>query len=446
MRGDALVSIMKKGVKWAVASVLGVLVAAVLLWCASHFWPMPDNQRHALALMRTQVPAEGRNGYALLWMLDFDGMDDSSRAAAMAQDAARWQADPDPAGGVRMSAEGDHPRVAYPQRRHCSGPTGTCLAQVRSDPQRFTQGHAGHAGLHARVAQTAAYGHFISPWDRQVAAIMLPFPALNGMTDPVTAHALAHVQGDTAGALEGLCSGLIAGRRLLSGSDTLLASSVGMAMVELNGGVLGEVLAELPADASLPAACITALQPMTAAETSLCRPLQGEMRFADMATRYAARSPGSVLVLDPERSQARIATMYAWACDPAQQQRLAEDRQIMAPPLATRGFDCVANLAGCPPTDVSAQLYLRYAGRSQDAAAMVRLLAAQQWLRTQSDSTTDALPRLPEALRSATRAPQAIVEGRWLQVARRDTSRGPDDRLLRVPLRRDPEPSREAAK
>lgn len=441
-----MVSRMAKGVRWSVVGVLGVVAAVVLLWCASHFWPMPDKQRRALALMRTQVPAEGRNGYALLWMLDFDGMDDRSRAAAMAVDAARWQADPDLAGGVRMSAEGDHPRVAYPQGRHCSGPTGACLEQVRSDPQRFARAHAGHAGLHARVAQTAAYGHFTSPWDSQVAAIMLPFPALNGMTDPVTAHALAHVQGDTAGALQGLCSGLLAGRRLLSGSDTLLASSVGMAMVERNGGVLGEVLAELPRDASLPAACTAALRPMTAAETSLCRPLQGEMRYAEMATRYSARSPGSVLVLDTERSLARIATAHAWACDPAQQQRLGEDRQIEAPTPATRGFDCVANLAGCTMSDIPAQLYLRHAGRSQDAAAMVRLLAAQQWLRTQSGSPADALARLPVAFRSATRAPHADAEGRWLQVARRDTSRGPDDRLLRVPLRRDPEPSRQAAK
>jgi len=440
------VSTIEKGVKWSLASLLGVGVAAVLVWSASYFWPVPDDQRRALALMRTQLPAEGRNGYALLWMLDFDGMDDSSRAAAMAVDAARWRADPDPAGGVRMSAEGDHPRVAYPQGRHCSGPTGTCLAQVRSDPQRFAQAHAGHAGLHARVAQTAASGHFTNPWDSQVAAIMLPFPALNGMTDPVTAHALAHVQGDTGAALEGLCSGILAGRRLLSGSDTLLASSVGMAMVELNGGVLGEVLAELPFDASLPAACTVALQPMTAAETSLCRPLQGEMRYAGMAAHYSARSPGSVLVLDPERSQARIATAYAWACDPAQQQRLGEDRQIVAPPMAGYGFDCVANLLGCAAIDVSAPLYLPYAGRSQDAAAMVRLLAAQQWLRTQPGSTVDALARLPAAFRSANRAPQAGAEGRWLQVSRHDTSRGADARLLRVPLRRDEEPSQQAAR
>ena len=420
--------------KWLAISVAGVLALAIALWCASRLWPMPEHQRRALALMQPPEPTEGRSGYALLWMLDFDGMDDASRKAAMAVDAGRWRAQPALAGGLRQSAEDDHSRVPYPDGRSCSGPTGTCLAEVRNDPQRFARAHAGHEGLHARVAQLAAFEQFTHPWDTDVGTLMLPIPAFNGLTDPVTAYALAHVQGDTAGALQGLCAGVVAGRRLLSGSDTLIASTLGMAMIELNGGVLGEVLAELPRDAVLPAICQAALRPMDAAETSLCRPLQGEMEFGAMAMRYSARAPGSALALDVQRSQARIATAYAWACDPVQQQSLAEDRQIVPPPLPTRGFDCLANLVGCAMSEIAGPVYLPYAGRSQDAAAMVRLLAAQQWLRAQPDPPVDALRRLPAGLHPAARTPQASADGRWLQVSRRDASRADNARLLRVPL------------
>ncbi|MBJ7517352.1 MAG: hypothetical protein JHC82_14455 [Stenotrophomonas sp.] len=436
----------RSGVKWLAVSLLGVLALATILWCASRLWPMPEQLRHGLALMQAPDPAEGPSGYALLWMLEFDGMDDASREAAMVVDAARWRAHPEPAGGMRKSAEDDHPRISYPAGRSCSGPTGTCLAEVRREPQRFAQAHAGHQGVHARVAQLAGFEQFTHPWDTDVAAIMLPMPAFNGLTDPIAAHALAHVRGDTAGALQGLCAGIVAGRRLLSGGDTLIASTLGMAMVELNGGVLGEVLAELPRDAALPAACQAALQPMDAAQTSLCRPMRGELQFGGMALRYSARAPGAVLALDVARSQARIASGYSWACDPAQQQALVEDRQIAPPPLPTRGFDCVANLVGCTMSDIPPQLYLPYAERSQDAAAMVRLLAAQQWLRTQPGTTVEALARLPAAFHSATRAPQASADGHWLQVPRHATSRGDDERLLRVPLRLEPAPSRQAAR
>jgi len=64
---------------------------------------------------------------------------------------------------------------------------------------------------------------------------------------------------------------------------------------------------------------------------------------------------------------------------------------------------------------------------------MLRLVAAQRWLRQQPGEASVALERLPEALRSPTRAPVLSDDGLWLQVDRR-VVRDEGGPTLQVPM------------
>jgi hypothetical protein len=67
---------------------------------------------------------------------------------------------------------------------------------------------------------------------------------------------------------------------------------------------------------------------------------------------------------------------------------------------------------------------------------MLRLVAAQRWLRQQADPPAQALPRLPASMRSSARTPVLSPDGRWLQIPRRATAR-PDEgitAMLQVPM------------
>lgn len=423
---------LRRGLRWLAIAVGGLLMVLVLAWSVSRLWPMPPDQMRALALMHEGAPAEGRNGYALLWTLDRDGMDGAARAQALALDAEQW----------RLRAKLEDGTAALRGRVHldpqgrCPGRGRGCLAAVRADPERFARAHAGHDRLHERVAALGGFDHFTGPWVHDVAALMPPFPVYTSMVDPAAGHALAYVQGDIDGGLHGLCSGMVAGRKLLGGSDSLLGSMVGASLIEINGNVLGDVLAELRAEVVLPAACEDALKPMQASEMSLCRPLQGELALSAMAQQASLREARwTGLLFDTRRSLSRIASQQSWACDPALQDLLAEDHPIPAPPRLERGVDCFANAIGCILADIAGPGYLPYGGRSQDAAAMVRLLGAQRWLRFQSQAPAMALRELPAMLRSATRTPSVSEDGRWLQLPRHGGDpHDPQQSLLRVPL------------
>lgn len=92
-------------------------------------------------------------------------------------------------------------------------------------------------------------------------------------------------------------------------------------------------------------------------------------------------------------------------------------------------------MLGCVLTEIAAPAYPAYASRAQDAAAMLRLLLAQRWLRQQAGDALDALQRLPAQLRSPTRAPQLSADGRRLQVPRRSPAhRAEEGAWLSVPL------------
>lgn len=428
---------LKTGVYWVIASLLAVTAVVVLVWTLSRFWPLTDKERQALSWMRDTPPIEGGNGYALLWMLELDGMDDAARERALAADARAWEQSASAVSDMTPSAAAHYPRVVLPSGTRCGDRGQGCLAAVRADPIAYARSHIGHEGLHERIADLGGYDHFSGPWQADATPIIPPLPALQATFDPLSAHALAYLQGDVQGALHGLCSSILAGRRLLSGSDLLAGSMVGAALVEVNGVVLADVLSELPVETALPVACEQAMQPLLAEDMSLCRAMRGEWAMSRRAVRWTGRD--ATLLFDPDRSEARMAAGNGWACDPAQQRRLAEDEALAppSPPPAQDRFVCLANAIGCSLVDTAVPHYRDYARRSQDVAAMIRLLAAQRWLRQQSSDPESALPRLPAKLRSSTRVPVVSADGTWLQLQRHARPVAPGQALLRVRLRPD---------
>lgn len=421
-----------RGLGWTLG---GLLVLAIVVWCASRMWPVPESRVLAQQRLEARLPATGRNGYALLWTLPFDGLDARQREQALAEDARRWAADPRGGSIGQTHLAASHAELHSRPGASCGPTASNCLAQVRADPQRFVDAHAGHQQLHTRLDQLAEADHFVSPFQPKGEGILVPLPTYGLVVDATSARALAYVQGDVEGALRGSCRGLQLGRRLVPGGSYLVESIVGASLVQANARLLADMLVELPADHPLPVECEQAMQPMRADEQSLCRATQGEYAMSRAAIETSASEFGGVLVLDRSSTLARVAGNLGWACGATAMAALEADRPlpVQAPPQ--RDFGCLSNVMGCVLTDIAAPIYPAYSSRTQDAAAMLRLLGAQRWLRQQAGDPVDALQRLPAQFRSPVRTPRLSADGSRLQVPRRSPPRSNDESAwLSVPL------------
>ncbi|MEN5003852.1 hypothetical protein [Stenotrophomonas indicatrix] len=421
--------------RWLGWAMLGLLVIAIAAWLLSRFWPLSAAQREDVRLLEAAHRSEGRNGFALLWTLPFDGLDLAQREAALAEDLQRWQTAPTHASQASVLAARHAPLNPGRSGRCAVGPVG-CLAQVRADPQRFADAHAGHAGLHERLARMADYDRFDSPF-RPSGSELLPLPAYAPLLDGASAQALAYLQGDVAGAIEGSCNAVRFGRRMMRTGSTLVDSMMGAAVVRTHAALLGEMLVEQSPDYALPVPCEAALQPLDANEQSLCQAMQGEFAMNKAAVEASTQTAGSRLLLDRDHTLARIAGNFGWACRPAAATALAADVPLpVSPPL---GWDvrCMANPLGCTLSAIAGPSYAPYAARSQDTAAMIRLLGAQRWLRQQPGPADEALARLPAQWRSHARTPEVSADGRYLQVLRRGPAREGEGPHLSMPLRAD---------
>ncbi|HIE5094906.1 hypothetical protein WG628_14840 [Stenotrophomonas maltophilia] len=421
-----------RGLGWTLA---GLLVLAIVVWCASRMWPVPESRLQAQQRLEARLPAAGRNGYPLLWTLAFDDLDAREREQALADDVRRWETAPGSNSIPRTLLATRHPELRSRAAASCGPGALDCLAQVRADPQRFADAHAGHQQLHARLEQLAEADHFVSPFLPKGEGILVPLPDYGLMVDATSARALAYVQGDVDAALRGSCRDLQLGRRLLPGGSYLVESIIGASLVQANAQLLADVLVELPPDHPLPPECERAMQPMRAEEQSLCRAMQGEYAMSRAAIEGSAREFGGMLVLDRGSTLARVAGNLGWTCGAVAMAALEADRPLPVPAPPQHDFGCLSNVMGCVLTDIAGPVYPGYSSRAQDAAAMLRLLGAQRWLRQQPEDPMDALQRLPAQFRSPVRAPRLSADGRHLQVPRRSPARGRDESpWLSVPL------------
>lgn len=415
-----------KAVRWVAQGVLAVMVLVAALWALSRFMPLPPAQQQALALLRQQTPVSGSNAFDALWLLRYDGVPDTARAAIMAEDARRIAALPpmsmdaeERMGGLAvdtlLSAAGQYPEVPAWQPP-CHWSQAGCLAKVRADQAAVEAAVQGQQGLLARIDGLSAHGHYRN---RFVPDIRAPFPDLALLQRSLSAHALAQVQGRSDDALAGICRDTRTGRMLMAHGDNLFVATVGAAMVQGSVQLFGEVLAEVPATQALPADCDGAFTVDNPQQLSLCPAMRGEFVLITHGGRVE-EGVMQTLLWDREKSAGRTALTLQGACTDTAEQTLAQDKPLRfaAPELGLWRLECIANMMGCITTSIAGPAYQSYGMRLQDAGASLRLAEALLWLRAHSaaDAAT-ALAAMPRALRDGERPLTLSADGRQLQVA-----------------------------
>ncbi len=410
--------------RWSVLTLLAALLLVVLVWLVSRWMPMPKPQQQALALLHAEPAAlVGSNAFDGIWLLGFEGVPDTERAAIVAEDVLRMQAlagrmgDVSVTGAEAASVAQARYRQVADTRLPCHWRQADCLAQVRADPAAVEAALAGQGGLLARINALAADEHYRNRFQPDG---RLPLPSFTLLQRSLSAHALAHVQGRSDAALMGICNDTRTAKMLMSQSDGLVPANIGAAMVGGNVRLLASVLAELPLDQPLPSACEGVFVAPAPQTMSLCSAMRGE--FAMVSAGFKA-SPERLawLVLDPQKTQGLLALSMAGACTPGAMAALAADTpaQWARVPQASRWrLECAANAMGCVIADISGPAYDNYGLSLQDAGARLRLAEGLLWLRANPQvDMKSALAQMPARLREGERPLQLGSDGASLQVA-----------------------------
>jgi hypothetical protein len=387
---------------------LGLALLVGLWWAigASGLLPrIPQEQRDALALLRAPEPAlPGRNATLAAWLIARAvPRADWARFEAMAPEAAQ-------AALIAMPAVADPSKDKFPE---CRAWGEDCLGRVRRDTEaarelrRELQPH-----FEAFDALNNEEGHLavIGDWNFES-----PIPPLNGLLPPVRLDAaLRFLDGDTDGAFERLCGHANWWRGLRRHNEMLIADMIGVAAISGAARTYAELLAALPADATIPASCSTAFAPLRDDELDQCRVMKTEFRGLEntlrspLSTRDAARGESSYSravtrwMLRPEPSVAMSAAPFAPYCDAAQQARIAKREEMPVPTMPRCGVDgWIFNYLGCTIVPLASPTYVDYYHRVLDLDGRLRLVAAAAWLRAQAPAQDLAarFERRPESLR-----------------------------------------------
>lgn len=464
---------MGKALLRVIGGLLGLLLVAAMILLASWLWPLSVTQKRALAALEAPRDMPGSNAYVTLVTLGMEGAlaQRQARVDAYVADYAKWHAG-FRAHTIESGGEGDEelmqakPQLAGAGQAVLSRDSvlchngSNCLTQIRAQPQAVAAALLPQATVLARMDELAMHGHYLSPLPLDAAT---PMPALQPLFVPLSAHALAHVQGDSQRALAGMCRDAGIGRMLLDHGENLLTGMIGGAMLAANAELFADVLAELPMDTPLPASCATALAPLSPQQASNCASLQGEFvmirdgyMLTEQITRTGLDLPGEDWRATPvaakffynrDKSIARSAETLGHACLPETWQAIAEDRPMSAMPVPSAWrLECAANAIGCILTRISGPAYSQYGKRQQDVAARLRLLQAVLWLREQAaaDATTplaERLDDLPAALRSTHRPIILSADGHALETPSYAKREGVE--TVRVPLPQALQPQRQ---
>lgn len=377
----------------------------------------------------------GRNAFDAIWVMRYDVPDAEIDAMADADMQALAAASRDQDAPVSFTTAA----TRYPDLRPLDGdvmPCGSdgsgCLEKVRASRDDYRDLVQANARLIERVEALSVYDHYAS---RPPADPRVPFPEFTLLAWPVTAHAVQFAQGDQLGAVAATCRELATWRRIGVHGDTLITLITRMFGIALAtdgyGALLARMLATLPRDVPLPAACQAALAAPAAADASICPTMRGEFAWSlgvtDAMPEMRQHSASRWLVLDRKGTRALMAEQMHAACT-LQDVPLKADRRASLlnrqTPIWQR-FECIANSVGCMLSDIAGPAYDVYAWRALDQNARLQLLATLAWLRDQSDVDTlaERIARRPADLPSPGRDVTVSVDGRSLVIAQYDSSR-----------------------
>ncbi len=418
------------------------LVGSFLLNVGVHRLPGPSAaQRTALNTLEVvrNAPTEGTNAFALLWLMRYDVSDaDIERIAA--NDVREAEARVASGRSLEGLVPADRPLLEAPAQADpglCVGRERGCLARVRANPAATRSLVARHARWIERMRMLEERDVYRYEFPLTL-DLQLPTHAL-GRRLQLAALALAFSDGDRAGALAGVCRQAGAWRRLRQGTNSLIFSMMAVAHLDEAIDLSADMIAELPLDEPIPAACVAAFAPVAAADVDFCSEAAGEQAYAAatldalieqdhaLHERSAAHRALNHLMLDPAQTSAMRAQHLAGYCSPEQRSRsLADDAAAPAPAIRPGPLACAANLVGCSTEWVGSAGIDRYRQRLLDTAARLRLGSTLLWLHETRDDPRPLAERFaarPDHLRSGTRATGIGDDGRSLWVANLDTQK-----------------------
>lgn len=401
--------------RWLLRLLLLVLAPLLLLaavWTYGRLTSPTEAQRTAVALMEAHTPGEGENGYPLMMALP-----------------------PGLGGGL-------------PEALRCAQPAA-CLDAFASDPEGSA---AAIEASRARLEAAARALH--APVFRALDGFGTPgvddLPPFEPVMSLGALRAWTFSTGQTAEALDALCTDTLGAVRWAADADSLITGMIGIAALRRNAGLIAEMRRRAPDD-PLPASCgPLAEAPDPALEGTLCPALRGEWRyqrrlFPELERQMAASAEGdwlrpiAPLLHSTDWQLARSAEHFASACSDEARRAALEDRAfgLSAPPI--RWVDRVAFANSAVLVDIALPAYAGYAERQLDFVAMRRLLAALLQMEVM-DAALDPAQRfaaLPAALREGPRPLrlEADAEG-WpvLAVALRSPRSLMEETEARLPL------------
>jgi hypothetical protein len=418
-----------------------VLAALFLLNVGVHRLIGPTTeQREALAMLQTarDAPREGGNAFALLWLMRYDVPDaDIERIAAT--DVREAETRFATGHSLKDLVPADRPRLAAPESASpslCEERTSGCLAHVRANVEGTRTLIAEHSRWIERMRLFERRDHY---------NLDLPLTMETPLPDPgpsqrlrLSALALAWVEGRQEEALIELCGNIGAWRRLRSGTNSLVFSMIAVSFAKGGIDLFAEMLAELPMDAKVPAACATTFAPVTADDVSMCTEMGGEFAWvaeaSTMLDKEGERRAAGVgrelvqgiftpLVRSSRQFVSWMSTPYAEVCKAPVIERARADIPMFPPPLTIARLACASAIVDCVLAETGAPHLSGYHARLLDMAARLRLAATLLWLRETRDDPrplADRLASRPDHLRSGTRATGIGEDGRSLWIENLD--------------------------
>ncbi len=434
--------------RMTVGFVFMVLVVAAVglgLVTASRMRAPSEEQAAALALLAAPVPPQGSNAYPALLLMEYDVPEAEVEALARAE-AERFNRTTIGSPGFELKVPWKRTDTVRGEPANCSWSEPGCLEKVRSNRDAFAERLESQQALLQRIANLSRHGHYRSLMDPRMD---VPFPAFQMLNASTTQHALWYVDGNVEEGLAGVCGDVLTWRTLAPNADSLIASMIGVAIIEGSTSLFADMLAPLPADHPLPSVCAAAFAAPVKGELSLCQAMRGEAMFSRSAVNFmdveaTKNSPlqraWQRVVYDQEKTDAMMAPNFAWACTGEVQEQIDLDVPAVHPgrshqPPAWR-FECAGNAAGCMLADIAAPAYSDYTLRMQDAGMALRTMGTVLWIRERraaGDTRTVAelVASQPAALASASRPVEVVDGGTALQVPRFDDRRG---KFLKLPL------------
>jgi hypothetical protein len=329
----------------------------------------------------------------------------------------------------------------------CERRGSTCLARVRADPAAtaaLLQAHSQRLQQARALADNEGYRI-----EREPSIYSFEVPS-DDRDLVLTSFAARFAQGDTAGALADTCRDLAGWRRIGANSDQLVGVMVGAAHAEQAARLLSELVAALPADATLPGECGTALASTADAELDLCPAMGNEFAqvraYTDIAPQTDTGLRDQVILrgVDHERMAHLLAPHFAQFCGEAIVRQSRADRPFAG--RVWKDYTCprwefAFDPIDCILVDITAanhEHFARSLDRRMDLAAAIALLRTALWLRDTDADPRPRAQRLRERPASLGLRRDARLEGNALVIDRYDAR---IEKSLRLPLTPMPAPA-----